>query len=189
MTIIHPCAIRAFAAIPLVLSTAVVAAEPASAAKPNIILCMTDDQGWGDVSYNGLKAIRTPNLDAMAAASLRFDRFYSAHPSCSPTRASVMTGRHPNRGGVFWPGMPLRKQEMTIAQAVKTSGDIAADISEKSDLAAQHPEIVARMKAELETWQQSVLASNRGEDYPEKIVIKPDEESTKQPKESQPTTP
>jgi arylsulfatase A-like enzyme len=58
----------------------------------------------------------------MAAASLRFDRFYAAHPSCSPTRASVMTGRHPYRSGVFWPGMPLRRQEMTIAQAVKKAG-------------------------------------------------------------------
>ena len=96
------------------------ARDPAK--KPNIILCMTDDQGWGDVGYNGLKAIQTPNLDAMAAASLRFDRFYAAHPSCSPTRASVMTGRHPYRSGVFWPGMPLRRQEMTIAQAVKKAG-------------------------------------------------------------------
>ena len=93
-----------------------------SAPRPNIILCMTDDQGWGDVSYNGLKKIQTPNLDAMAAAGLRFDRFYAAHPSCSPTRASVMTGRNPNRGGTFWPGMPLRKQEMTLAQAVKKVG-------------------------------------------------------------------
>ena len=91
-------------------------------AKPNIILCMTDDQGWGDVSYNGLKHIQTPNLDAMAAAGVRFNRFYAAHPSCSPTRASVMTGRHPYRSGVFWPGMPLRIQEMTIAQAVKQAG-------------------------------------------------------------------
>ena len=48
------------------------------APRPNIILCMTDDQGWGDVSYNGLKQIQTPNLDAMAAAGLRFDRFYAA---------------------------------------------------------------------------------------------------------------
>jgi len=90
--------------------------------RPNIILCMTDDQGWGDVSYNGLKQIRTPTLDAMAAEGLRFDRFYAAHPSCSPTRASVMTGRHPNRMGCFWPGIPLRKEEMTIAQAVKRAG-------------------------------------------------------------------
>jgi arylsulfatase A-like enzyme len=93
--------------------------------KPNIILCMTDDQGWGDVSYNGLKAIQTPNLDAMAASGLRFERFYAAHPSCSPTRASIMTGRHPYRSGVFWPGMPLRRQEMTLAQAVKNAGYVS----------------------------------------------------------------
>jgi arylsulfatase A-like enzyme len=89
--------------------------------KPNIILCMTDDQGWGDVSYNGLKQIRTPVLDSMAASGLRFNRFY-AQQSCSPTRASVMTGRHPNRMGVFWPGMPLRRQEVAVAQAAKTAG-------------------------------------------------------------------
>ena len=124
MKIYYSCAILALSAISLITSTRAESAAPADtrAGKPNIILCMTDDQGWGDVSYNGLKAIQTPNLDAMAAASLRCDRFYSAHPSCSPTRASVMTGRHPNRSGVFWPGMPLRLQEMTLAQAVKTVG-------------------------------------------------------------------
>jgi len=90
--------------------------------KPNIVLCMTDDQGWGDVSYNGLKQIQTRNLDAMAASGVQFSRFYAAHPSCSPTRASVLTGRHPNRMGVFWPGMPLRRQEMTIAQVLRAAG-------------------------------------------------------------------
>jgi arylsulfatase A-like enzyme len=98
------------------------AAESARAGNPNIILCMTDDQGWGDVSYNGLRQIQTPALDAMAAAGMRLNRFYAAHPSCSPTRASVMTGRHPNRMGCFWPGMPLKTQEITIAQAVKRAG-------------------------------------------------------------------
>lgn len=98
------------------------AESSAPLAKPNIILCMTDDQGWGDVSYNGLKQIQTPNLDAMAAAGMRFNRFYAAHPSCSPTRASVMTGRHPYRSGVFWPGMTLRTQEMTIANVAKQAG-------------------------------------------------------------------
>jgi len=93
----------------------------APATKPNIILCMTDDQGWGDVSYNGLTKIKTPNLDALASAGLRFNRFY-AQQSCSPTRASVMTGRHPNRMGVFWPGMKLRKEELTLAPAVKQAG-------------------------------------------------------------------
>lgn len=90
--------------------------------RPNIVLCMTDDQGWGDVSYNGLKAIQTPNLDAMAAAGLRCNRFYSAAPYCSPTRGSVMTGRHPLRYGCTGPGKPLRPQERTIAQAVQAAG-------------------------------------------------------------------
>ena len=97
---------------------ALIAAEPAP---PNIVLCMADDQGWGDVSYNGLTKIKTPNLDAMAAAGLRFNRYY-AQQSCSPTRASVMTGRQQNRSGVFWPGMALRKQETTLAHAMKTAG-------------------------------------------------------------------
>ena len=124
MKILRPCTILVLSAISLTtwLRAESPALPAARADKPNIIFCMTDDQGWGDASYNGLKAINTPNLDAMAASSLRFDRFYSAHPSCSPTRASVMTGRHPNRSGVFWPGMPLRLQEMTIAQAVKSVG-------------------------------------------------------------------
>ena len=89
--------------------------------KPNIILCMTDGQGWGDVSDNGLTKIKMPNLDAMAAAGLRFNRLY-AHQSCSPTRASVMTGRHPNQMGAFWPGMKLRKEENTVAQAAQFAG-------------------------------------------------------------------
>ena len=94
----------------------------AASARPNIILCMTDDQGWGDVSYNGLTQIQTPNLDAMAANGLQLNRFYSAHPSCSPTRASVLTGRHPYRMKCDWPGQTLRKQEITIAHAVKQAG-------------------------------------------------------------------
>ncbi|MCY2953763.1 MAG: sulfatase-like hydrolase/transferase [Planctomycetota bacterium] len=99
------------------------AAESDTASQmPNIILCMTDDQGWGDVSYNGLKQIQTRTLDAMAAEGMRINRFYATHPSCSPTRAGVLTGRHPNRMGCFWPGMPLRRQEMTISQAVKRDG-------------------------------------------------------------------
>jgi arylsulfatase A-like enzyme len=95
---------------------------PSAHNKPNIILCMTDDQGWGDTGYNGLKQIETPSIDALAAEGIRFDRFYAAHPNCSPTRASVLTGRHPYRMNLLVPGMKLRTQEITIAQAVKTAG-------------------------------------------------------------------
>lgn len=90
--------------------------------KPNIVLGMADDQGWGDMAYNGHPVLKTPNFDAMAAAALRFDRFYAAAPVCSPTRGSVMTGRHPNRFGCFKWGHTLRPQEITIAEALKTAG-------------------------------------------------------------------
>lgn len=92
--------------------------------RPNIILCMADDQGWGDMGYNGHPVLKTPNFDAMAASALRFDRFYAAAPVCSPTRGSVMTGRHPNRFGCFKWGHTLRPQEMTIAEALKMAGYI-----------------------------------------------------------------
>ena len=61
---------------------------------PNMVFVMTDDQGWGDVAYNGHPKIKTPNLDAMAAVGLRFDRFYAGASVCSPTRVTCMTGRN-----------------------------------------------------------------------------------------------
>jgi len=97
--------------------------------RPNIILCMTDDQGWTEVSYNELGTLRKSNpqfrtveLDKMAAAGLRFDRFYAAASVCSPTRASCLTGRHPYRYGVTLYGKPLKLQEKTIAQALAAAG-------------------------------------------------------------------
>ena len=63
-----------------------------AAERPNIVLVMCDDLGWGDVGFNGNKGIRTPHLDVMANASLKFTRFYAAAPVCSPTRGSCITG-------------------------------------------------------------------------------------------------
>tara|TARA_R110002049_G_scaffold2750_4_gene21997 strand:+ start:182697 stop:184118 length:1422 start_codon:yes stop_codon:yes gene_type:complete len=102
------------------LFAAVTAAAEES--KPNIVLVMADDQGWGDMAYNSHDVLKTPNFDEAAATGLRFDQFYAAAPVCSPTRASVMTGRTPNRMGVFKWGYPMRPQETTIAEAVKTAG-------------------------------------------------------------------
>ncbi|TDU80928.1 arylsulfatase A-like enzyme [Prosthecobacter fusiformis] len=94
----------------------------ASAAQPNIILLMGDDHGWEETGYNGHPHVKTPVLDEMAATGLRMDRFYAAHPSCSPTRASFLTGRHPNRMGTFAPGWSLRPQEITVAQVLSKAG-------------------------------------------------------------------
>ncbi|MCL4784156.1 MAG: sulfatase-like hydrolase/transferase [Bryobacterales bacterium] len=91
-------------------------------ARPNFVLCMADDQGWGDVAYNGNPVLKTPVLDEMSRTGLRFDRFYAAAPVCSPTRGSVLTGRHPNRFGCFSWGYPLRPREVTIAEALRSAG-------------------------------------------------------------------
>lgn len=90
--------------------------------KPNVVLVMTDDQGWGDTGYNGHPILKTPNLDAMAKAGVRFDRFYAAHHVCSPTRGAFLTGRNPNRFGCFSHGYPIKPQEITIAQIAKSAG-------------------------------------------------------------------
>jgi arylsulfatase A-like enzyme len=83
---------------------------------------MTDDQGWGQTGYNNHSVLETPNLDAMASNGIRFDRFYAAAPVCSPTRASVLTGRSNNRTGVLQHGYALNHQEKTIAETLKNVG-------------------------------------------------------------------
>ena len=88
----------------------------------NIILIMTDDQGWGQMGYMNHPVLKTPNLDKMAANGLRFDRFYAGGPVCSPTRATVLTGRTHDRTGVFDHGYALRLQEKTLSQALKHQG-------------------------------------------------------------------
>lgn len=74
--------------------------------QPNILIILTDDQGYHDVSYYGTPDIQTPAMDALAADGMRFDNFYANCPVCSPTRASLMTGQYPDAVGV--PGV-IRK--------------------------------------------------------------------------------
>ena len=97
-------------------------ASTTQAAQPNIVLVMADDMGWGQTGYYNHPVLKTPNLDAMAKAGLRFDRFYAAAPVCSPTRASVLTGRTNMRCGVNSHGYALRRQEKTVASALRDAG-------------------------------------------------------------------
>ena len=90
--------------------------------QPNIIFVMADDMGWGQAGYRNHPILKTPNLDAMAANGLRFERFYAGGPVCSPTRASMLTGRSHERAGVLTHGYALRTQEKTIAQALRGAG-------------------------------------------------------------------
>ena len=104
-------------------SVARAAEASASDSPPNVIMIMSDDQGWGDVGFNGNAEIKTPHLDAMAANGVKFDRFYAASSICSPTRASCLTGRIPYRMGVLAAHTGgMRVGEITVAEALKDQG-------------------------------------------------------------------
>lgn len=92
--------------------------------KPNVVMILTDDQGWGDLSLNGNTNISTPNIDRLAHHGVSFDRFYVC-PVCSPTRAEILTGRYHPRGGVYSTsagGERLDMDETTIAEVFKKAG-------------------------------------------------------------------
>lgn len=91
---------------------------------PNIIIILSDDQGWGDLGFNGNQAVSTPILDKMAKNGVSFQHFYVS-PVCSPTRAEFLTGRYHVRGGVSSTStgrVRLDLDETTIAQIFKKAG-------------------------------------------------------------------
>ncbi len=101
--------------------------------RPNFVLIMCDDLGWGDVGFNGNTVIQTPHLDQMAANSLRFTRFYAASAVCSPTRGSVVT---------------TEDDEFLLFNLLDDRG-------ETTDIAASHREVVTRMRKQLDVWRAS----------------------------------
>ncbi|MEM7015677.1 MAG: sulfatase-like hydrolase/transferase, partial [Verrucomicrobiota bacterium] len=118
----------------LFLFAGIAAAAPL---KPNIVVILCDDLGYGDLACYGHPHIQTPNLDQMAKDGIRYTSFYSAAPVCSPSRVGLLTGRSPNRAGVYdWipaakvdtkrpdarEQVHLRKDEITIPQLLKKAG-------------------------------------------------------------------
>ena len=92
--------------------------------KPNIILVMTDDQGYGDLGCHGHPYLKTPNIDALYAQSTRFTDFH-ASPTCAPTRAALMSGRAPFKNGITHTILErdrMTLQATTIAQVLQTAG-------------------------------------------------------------------
>lgn len=114
-------------ALILTLVSHVVAGKWAQAdtnATPNIIVILTDDQGWGDLSLNGNSNLSTPNIDSLATDGARLDRFYVC-PVCSPTRAEFLTGRYHARSGVYSTsagGERMNLDEVTIADTFAAAG-------------------------------------------------------------------
>ncbi len=110
-------------------SSAGPAAAPADASprRPNIVILLCDDLGYGDLGCFANPVIQTPNLDRLAAEGVRLTHCYSSSPVCSPSRAGLLTGRNPNRLGIRdWipenSGIFLRPGEVTIAQLLKQAG-------------------------------------------------------------------
>src|SRR5437588_886970 len=110
-----------------------------AAERPNVIIILADDLGWADLGCYGSKYHKTPNLDRLAAEGMRFTDAYAAAPVCSPTRASIMTGKYPARLNLtdWLPGRPDRPdqkllrpalrqelplEEITLAEALKSAG-------------------------------------------------------------------
>lgn len=114
--------------VALTISVGIVSGEQACGEQPsgpaNVILMMADDLGWGDVRcFDDDSPIKTPNLDAMASSGLKFNRFYSAAPVCSPTRGSCLTGRHPFRYGIYYANSGhLQSDEQTLAEILQRRG-------------------------------------------------------------------
>ncbi|MHC4882966.1 MAG: sulfatase-like hydrolase/transferase, partial [Planctomycetota bacterium] len=91
--------------------------------KPNIIIIVADDMGWGDPAYNGNEIIKTPALDRMAQQGIRFDRFYAACCVCAPTRASIMTGQNGARMGIsHWGSSHVNQNDILVSEILKDQG-------------------------------------------------------------------
>lgn len=114
--------------------------QTASFASPNVLLIITDDQGYGDFSIHGNPHLKTPNIDRLGASGVRFERFY-VNSFCAPTRAALLTGRYPVRTGchgVTHNREAVRPSEVTLAEALKTAGYRTACIG-KWHNGEQHP--------------------------------------------------
>jgi arylsulfatase A-like enzyme len=108
----------------LLLIALLLAAHVTAAEKPNILFILTDDQGYGDIARHGHPLLKTPNQDALHDQSVRFEKFYVS-PSCSPTRAALMTGMHEFRSGVTHTTEPREHMDVDaviLPQLLKSAG-------------------------------------------------------------------
>lgn len=107
-----------------ILTACTTAENPVATERPNIVLIITDDQGYGDLGFHGNPDIQTPTLDSLAHRSTRFPYFYVS-PVCAPTRSSLMTGRYSLRTGIYDTyngGATMATEEVTVAEVLQDAG-------------------------------------------------------------------
>ncbi len=116
-----------------ILVTMLLCSGTQAAQQPNILLIYVDDLGYGDLGIYGHPVLRTPHIDALAEDGLRLTSYYAPSALCSPSRAGLLTGRHPYRTGIkSWipedSGIYLRDEEITLAEVLKTAGYATAHV-------------------------------------------------------------
>jgi arylsulfatase A len=142
---------------------------------PNIILFLADDLGYGDLGCYGHPLNQTPHLDRFAAEGMRFTDFHSAGTVCSPSRASLLTGRHPYRLGFYYilgGGAHLRREEVTVASLLREAGYDTCFVGKWHLTDFDRPQLDQPTPADhgFDHWFATVRNSFEGPENPEKFV-------------------
>lgn len=138
----------------IILVNLLVAQKTVKTRKPNIIVILADDMGYGDAGCYGQQKIATPHIDEMASQGMRFTQFYSESAVCAPARTTLLLGRHTGQlheaGGKQAIRMnnwkAVRLNVSSVADSHIELYDLSKDIEEKIDIAKQNPGIIAQME-------------------------------------------
>ena len=147
--------------------------QPTDASVPNFVLIIADDISWDDIGAYGHPHIHTPNLDAMAAKGVRFDMAFLTASSCSPSRASLITGRYPHNTDAEELHWPLPAEQVTVSEQLRENGywtvasgkwHLGPDVVDRFDLVDEIAYAAADNASGGETWPQ--LIRDRPKDQP-----------------------